>query len=173
MKTAKTKMAIAFLGIALLFPHQCAASPPDKEQATAIKRLQFLVGTWKSVDAPNRAPAAPEIRTITVQPDGLSLTVTTESVAGKHGPVRITFEPKSGEYLLTSTTSDDDERIFHAKLIADGRLQIPLPQSSRLFSGMTFIVRVNDGKWTETLAPPSEPSEPFYRRSFVRQHRNP
>ena len=107
------------------------------------------------------------------QPDGLSLIVTTESVLGTGRPVHITFDLKSQEYLLTQTTSDGEKRVFHAKLTADSKLEIPVPESAALFPGFNFIVTVKDGRWTETISWPSKPCETLYSRSFVRQNHNP
>ena len=167
MNLPKTMVVIVVLGVVLPRPHQCTASAYVTEQTTAIKRLQFLVGTWKSVAEPGQAAAAPEIRTIKVCPDGRALTATTGSVLGKQRPVQITFEPKTGTYVFTSTTSDGDELIFNAELIAEGKLEIPIPpQSSGLFSGFTFIVTVNDGEWTEILGLPS--METFFRSTASR-----
>ena len=140
-------------------------------KAEAIRKLEFLVGTWESVEQEN-APAAPETRTIALQPDGLSLTVTTESVLGKGRPVRITFDLESQQYLLTHTNADGDTRVFNAKLTDDSKLKIPIPESV-LFSGLDFIVSVNDGQWTETISQPSKPSETLYQRSFLRQQHDP
>ena len=146
------------------------ASPPDRKQAEAIRKLEFLVGTWESVE-PDNAPPAPETRTISVQPDGLSLTLTTESVLGKGRPVRITFDLESQEYLLTQKNADGETRVFNAKLTADSELEIPM--KSVLFSGLDFIVSVSDGQWTETIRQPSRPSETLYQRGFVRRHHDP
>ena len=169
MHLPKTTIINAVLEGFLLLILQCTASANAVEQATAIKKLQFLIGTWKSVAQPDDADAVREIRTITVCPDGQSLSVTSESVLQKQRPVQITFEAGSGKYVFTSKTPEGDERIFYGVLTADGKLEIPIPpQSSGLFSGLTFIVTVNEGEWTETLGLPSK--ETFYRRSFVRQH---
>lgn len=169
MKTYKSTIALAVLGIALVFTRPCTAAPPGTDQSTAIKRLQFLVGTWKSVAETDQEEAATEIRTIVAHPNGQSLTVTTETVLGKQRPVQVTFEPKSEKYVLTSKDADGEERRFQAELLADGKLQIALPQSTGLFSGMTFDVTVMNGQCTESVGLPSKPSEALYRRVFVRQ----
>lgn len=140
-------------------------------KAEAIRKLNFLVGTWDSVE-PDNAPPAPETRTIAFQPDGLSLTVTTESVLGKGRPVHITFDPDSQQYLLTHTNADGDIHVFNAELTEDGKLKIPIPESV-LFSGLDFIVSIKDGQWTETISQPSRPGETFYQRSFLRQQHDP
>ena len=140
-------------------------------KAEAIRKLKFLVGTWESVE-PDNAPPAPETRTIAFQPDGLSLTVTTESVLGKGRPVRITFDQESQQYLLTYTNADGETRVFNAELTVDGKLKIPIPESV-LFSGLDFIVSINDGQWTETISQPSRPGETLYQRSFLRQQHDP
>lgn len=150
---------------------QSEASPQEMKQAEAIGKLEFLVGTWESVEQ-NNAPPAPETRTILLQPDGLSLTVTTESVLGKGRPVRIAFDLESQQYLLTHTNADGDTHVFNAELTEDGKLKIPIPESV-LFSGLDFIVSINDGHWTETISQPSRPGETLYQRSFVRQHHDP
>lgn len=142
-------------------------STQDKKQADAIRKIEFLVGTWQSVEPTNASPAT-ETRTIIVQPDGLSLTLTTESVVGKGRPVHVTFDLESQEYLLTHTNANGETRVFRAKLTADGKLTIPVPEST-LFSGLNFIVEVNDGKWTESVTRPSQPDEALYQRTFARQ----
>ena len=140
-------------------------------KAEAIRKLDFLVGTWESVKQ-SSSPAAPETRTIAFHPDGLSLTVTTVSVLGKGRPVHITFDLESRQYLLTHTNANGESRVFNAKLADESKLKIPIPESV-LFSGLDFIVTVNDGQWTETIGQPSQPKETFYQRSFVRQRHSP
>ena len=140
-------------------------------KAEAIRKLDFLVGTWESVEQ-NSSPAAPETRTIAFHPDGLSLTVTTVSVLGMGRPIRITFDLDSQQYLLTHTNANGETRVFNAKLTDDSKLKIPIPDSV-LFAGLDFFVTVNDGQWTETIGQPSRPDETLYQRSFVRQRHSP
>ncbi|PAY21004.1 hypothetical protein CKO51_02855 [Rhodopirellula sp. SM50] len=140
----------------------------DKLQGEAIKMLEFLVGSWKSID-PENAPPAPETRTISRQPDGLSLTVSIKSVLGKGPPIHIVYDLQSHGYLLTHTDSTGDKRVFRAKLIDGNRLEIPIEGKKTLFAGMTFIVTVSDDSWTESIEWPGWKDPTVYQRSFVRQ----
>jgi hypothetical protein len=144
---------------------------PNVQQAVAIRKLRFLVGTWKSVE-PDHAPPAPETRTIT-QPDGLSLSVTSESTLGKGRPVHITFDLPSQEYLLTYTDADGQERVFRAKLMEENRLEIPVQGEKVLLAGMTFTVTVSGDSWTEAFSWPDKPNETLFQRTFQRQPRTP
>ena len=138
----------------------------DEEPVRAIGELKFLVGVWKSVE-PDNAPPSPETRTITMQPDGQSLTVTSESVLGKGQPIHITYDPESQEYVLTQTASDGERRVFRAKLMDGNRLEIPVPTG--LLAGTTFTVTVDNDTWTDAFEWPQGIDSIPYHRRFIRQ----
>lgn len=141
----------------------------EKEQADAIKKLDFLIGTWKSVE-PENAPPSPETRTITRRPEGRSLTVTTDSVLGKGQPVHVTYDVESQAYRLTHTDAEGEKRIFGAQLTDGNRLAIrQLEGKTGLLSGITFVVAVTDNLWTETFEWPERKDPLLYQRVFVRQ----
>ena len=145
--------------------------PPAEIEARAIAKLKFLVGVWKSV-SPANAPPSPETRTITIQPDRLGLTITTESVLGKH-VASITYDVESQEYVLTHTTADGEKIVNHAKLVATSRLEgVVSKPPGKLLSGGTFIVTVADDSWTETVEWPGMKNQASYERSFVRQQQH-
>ena len=141
-------------------------------QAAAIRKLEFLVGTWKYVESEN-APPSPQTRTITMQPDGLSLTMTTESVLGKGQPIHTTYDVESQEYRLTHTDSSGDKRIFIAQLSDGNRLAIRhLEGKKGLFSDLTQIVTVTGDTWTFAFEQPHG-KDPFLTHTFQRQRAQP
>lgn len=141
----------------------------DEEHADAIRKLEFLVGTWKSVE-PESAPPSPETRTITMQPNGLSLTVTTETNLGNGNPVHIIHDLESREYRLTHTDAEGEKRVFAAELNNENRVTIRHFEGKKeLFSELNFVVSVTDDLWTEKFEWPEWKDPHLYQRTFVRQ----
>lgn len=140
----------------------------DKEQIRAIEKLEFLVGIWKSVDSDD-SPAAREIRTITMQPNGRSLTMSTDSVLGKGQPFHIAYNVEAQEYLLTRTDPNGQERVWRAKLTDGNRLEIPIERKDVLLAGMIGCVTVTDDLWTESFQRSEKPDDTWFERRFVRQ----
>jgi hypothetical protein len=61
----------------------------DKERAAAIKKLEFLIGIWKSVAPDNAAPNNTlETRSITMQPAGLGQ----RHSSGREGRISLSFK---------------------------------------------------------------------------------
>lgn len=142
----------------------------DKERAAAIKKLEFLIGTWKYV-APENAPpnTSPQSRTITMQPDGLSLTKISESILGVGNPVHITWDVESQEYRVTHTDSNGEKRVFAAQLSDGNRLAIRLLEGKKgMFPDETLIMTVTGDTWTDAFEQPNG-KEPFLLHTFERQ----
>jgi hypothetical protein len=152
-------------GFAAASPDQ--AAPNVAAQREALKKLEFLVGTWSGDASVSRGPGEPlrlvQTENVQFKMDGLVLLV---EGTGRNSDGQVVFR------ALATISYDDIAATYRFRAYSDGRyLDTDLSVTPRGFAWGYAAVKIRNtmrlneqGEWTETTEATVDTSPP--RRSF-------
>lgn len=149
-----------FLSLLLLLPLALLAQgPPDTRpaQRAEMKKLDFLIGTWKG-EGWVKMPGAPrqtfaQTETVRKKLDGLALLLeghgTSEGKTVFEALAMVTWDPEKSRYRLSSATTEGRAGESEGRFVDGGAWEwgFALPQGGRI----RYTIKLTDkGEWYET-----------------------
>jgi hypothetical protein len=175
------KLGPSLLWISMLAT--CLAQPPRapnvEAQRAAMKKLDFLVGTWCGEVRVHRGPGEPlelaQTEEVQYKLDGLVLLI--------EGTGRSTSDGKPVFRALATVSYDDAAGQYRMRAYNDGRYmetELKLPERGKGFAWglafgpaqMSYVMALNDkGEWTETgdMTMPGQPPSRVVELTVRRQ----